>query len=136
MAMLESLLASGLLLSSMALVLPNAEVLDLLKKGNAVLCRISTSVPISTQNAGFRRGSREQHSGPRRVNRTIIQLDQTIRQNASVAEEIASTLEQLSQAEQWQDTIHFFKSDMIAGKRFRDFPRSAKKKQAILPVPK
>ncbi len=81
-------------------------------------------------------GSKEQDSGLRQVKWTIMQLDQIIQQNASAAEEMASTSEQLSQAEQWQKTIGIFKSDMIAGKKFRDSPQSAKKKQAALPARK
>jgi len=62
--------------------------------------------------------SKEQDTGAEQVNKAIMQLDQVIQQNASASEEMASTSEELSsQAEQLQDTIGFFKVDMVAAKR-------------------
>ena len=54
--------------------------------------------------------SNEQSSGTAQINKAIQQLDLVIQQNASASEEMASTsVELLSQAEQLQKTISFFR---------------------------
>jgi methyl-accepting chemotaxis protein len=54
--------------------------------------------------------SNEQSSGAGQINKAIQQLDQVVQQNAAAAEQMASTsTELLSQAEQLQTTISFFK---------------------------
>ncbi len=82
--------------------------------------------------------SREQDTGAEQVNQAILQLDQVIQQNASASEEMAATSEELSsQAEQLQDTISFFKVDIMGGSKAQYVVKSSpKKKQATLPAPK
>ncbi len=54
--------------------------------------------------------SNEQSAGAGQINKAIQQLDQVVQQNAAASEEMASTsVELLSQAEQLQNTIAFFK---------------------------
>lgn len=77
--------------------------------------------------------SKEQDSGAEQVNKAIIQLDQVIQQNASASEEMASTSEELSgQAEQLQDTIAFFKVDVVAD---RSLPQKGRAKISPAALP-
>jgi methyl-accepting chemotaxis protein len=56
--------------------------------------------------------SNEQSAGAGQINKAVQQLDQVIQQNAAASEEMASTsVELLTQAEQLQNTIAFFKFD-------------------------
>jgi methyl-accepting chemotaxis protein len=60
--------------------------------------------------------SNEQSAGAEQINRAVQQLDQVIQQNAAASEEMASTsVELLTQAEQLQSTIAFFKFEGASG---------------------
>jgi len=56
--------------------------------------------------------SEEQLSGIDQINNSMMQLNDITQQNASASEELAATAEEMSiQAEQLQQTMHFFKVD-------------------------
>lgn len=64
--------------------------------------------------------SLEQNNGAVQVNDAIQQLNNGTQQNASAAEEMSANSENLAaQAEQLKDTISFFKTDIVIGKKYR-----------------
>lgn len=58
----------------------------------------------------------EQSTGVSQINESMVQLDKTTQQNAAASEELAATSEELSgQAEQLQQSVAYFKLDMLSG---------------------
>jgi methyl-accepting chemotaxis protein len=97
-----------------------AEINDLVRSSEEIAGKagemLSKLVPDIQQTAEFVQNisaaSREQEIGAEHINQAIQQMDQGIQHNAATAEEIATTVEQLtSQAEVLRETIAFFKVD-------------------------
>ncbi|SPF41708.1 Methyl-accepting chemotaxis sensory transducer (fragment) [Syntrophobacter sp. SbD1] len=91
----------------------SASSVQIAEKAGEMLARM---VPDIQKNADLVQeitaASNEQSVGADQINKAIMQLDQVIQLNASASEEMASTsAELLSQAEQLQNTIAFFKLD-------------------------
>jgi methyl-accepting chemotaxis protein len=81
---------------------------------------LSMMVPDIQKNADLVQeiaaASNEQSAGAGQINQAIQQLDQVVQQNAAASEEMASTsVELLTQAEQLQNTIAFFKFEGASG---------------------
>ncbi len=94
----------------------SASSVQIAEKAGEMLTRM---VPDIQRNADLVQeiaaASNEQSAGAGQINKAIQQLDQVIQQNAAASEEMASTsVELLTQAEQLQNTIAFFKFDGAA----------------------
>lgn len=80
--------------------------------------------------------SNEQNSGAQQITQALAQLDAVIQQNASAAEEMASTSEELSgQSMQLERTMAFFKLDGHGGIYSGGGPTVTRKASAALPSP-
>ncbi len=89
----------------------SASSVQIAEKAGEMLTRM---VPDMRRNADLVQeiaaASNEQSAGAGQINKAVQQLDQVVQQNASASEEMASTsVELLTQAEQLQNTIAFFK---------------------------
>ncbi len=111
----------------------SASSVQVAEKAGEMLARM---VPDIQKNADLVQeitaASNEQSSGAGQINKAIQQLDQVVQQNAAASEEMASTsVELLSQAEQLQNTIAFFKLNAGSAVAKTDIAAAGKQAKAV-----